>query len=120
MATVSPGRSTWIIVGAGLLISLFLAGVVSFYASSSPDGLEKVAGDIGFIDAAKDSPVAGSPLSDYGVAGVAGERLSVGLAGVLGLIATGVLAFGLFVWLGRRNSSVDAEQPSDTAAVSGG
>ena len=30
----------------GFIVSLFLAGVVSFYASSSPDGLEKVAGDI--------------------------------------------------------------------------
>ena len=34
---------------AGLLASLLLAGVASFYASSSPDGLEKVAEDIGFI-----------------------------------------------------------------------
>ena len=33
----------------GFIVSLFLAGVVSFYASSSPDGLEKVAEDIGFI-----------------------------------------------------------------------
>ncbi len=35
---------------AGFIVSLFLAGVVSFYASSSPDGLEKVAQDVGFID----------------------------------------------------------------------
>ena len=39
---------------SGFIASLFLAGVVSFYASSSPDGLEKVAGDIGFIDSAKE------------------------------------------------------------------
>ena len=39
---------------AGFIVSLFLAGVVSFYASSSPDGLEKVAQDVGFIDTAKD------------------------------------------------------------------
>jgi cobalt/nickel transport protein len=37
----------------GLLLSVLLAGGASFYASSSPDGLEKVAGDIGFIDTAK-------------------------------------------------------------------
>ena len=35
-------------LAAGFLVSLFLAGVVSFYASSDPDGLEKVAEDIGF------------------------------------------------------------------------
>ena len=63
-------KGVWMIVGIGLAVSLLLAGVVSYYASSSPDGLEKVAGDIGFIESAEDSAVAGSPLSDYGVSGV--------------------------------------------------
>ena len=39
---------------SGFVVSLFLAGVVSFYASSDPDGLEKVAEDIGFIETAED------------------------------------------------------------------
>ncbi|MGB7980302.1 MAG: PDGLE domain-containing protein [Candidatus Nanopelagicales bacterium] len=120
MTSASSRRGLWIVVGAGLVISLFLAGIVSFYASSSPDGLEKVAEDVGFIDAAQDSAVAGSPLSDYGVAGVSDERLSVGLAGVVGLIATGVLAFGLFVWLGRRNRNAAAEPTADAVPASGG
>ncbi len=120
MAREGTRRSVWIIVGAGLLISLFLAGVVSFYASSSPDGLEKVAEDVGFLEAAEDSAVAGSPLSDYGVAGVSDERLSVGLAGVAGLIATGVLAFGLFVWLGRRNRARVTEPNAESLTTSGG
>ena len=34
---------------SALLVSALLAGGASFYASSSPDGLEKVAEDIGFI-----------------------------------------------------------------------
>lgn len=120
MTSTRSKRSIWIIVGAGLLVSLFLAGVVSFYASSSPDGLEKVAEDVGFIGSAEDSATAGSPFSDYGVAGVADERLSVGLAGVAGLIATGVLAFGLFVWLGRRNRTAATEPTSDAIAASSG
>jgi cobalt/nickel transport protein len=37
---------------AGILISIFVAGFLSFYASSSPDGLEKVAEDKGFLDTA--------------------------------------------------------------------
>jgi hypothetical protein len=32
-------KSVWITVGAGLSISLLVAGFVSFYASSEPDGL---------------------------------------------------------------------------------
>jgi cobalt/nickel transport protein len=86
----------------GLLVSLVLAGFVSFYASSQPDGLEKVADEIGFIETAKDPATAGSALADYGVAGVENERASVGVAGVIGVAATGVIATGLFIYLGKR------------------
>ena len=86
----------------GLLVSLLLAGVVSFYASSHPDGLEKVAEEIGFIETAKDPATAGSALADYGVAGVDNERASVGIAGVIGVAATGAVATGLFMYLGKR------------------
>lgn len=89
----------------GLVISLLLAGGVSFYASSHPDGLEKVAEEIGFIETAKDPATAGSALADYGVSGVENERASVGIAGVIGVAATGVLATGLFLYLGKRKKS---------------
>ena len=89
----------------GLLVSLLLAGFVSFYASSHPDGLEKVAEEIGFIETAKDPATAGSALADYGVEGVENERASVGIAGVIGVAATGVVATGLFLYLGKRKKS---------------
>jgi cobalt/nickel transport protein len=86
----------------GLLVSLVLAGFVSFYASSHPDGLEKVAEEIGFIETAKDPATAGSALADYGVAGVENERASVGVAGVIGVAATGIVATSFFIFLGKR------------------
>ena len=89
----------------GALLSLLLAGIVSFYASSHPDGLEKVAEEIGFIETAKDPATAGSALADYGVAGVENERASVGIAGVIGVAATGAVATGLFIYLGKRKKS---------------
>ena len=89
----------------GFLVSLLLAGVVSFYASSNPDGLEKVAEEIGFIETAKDPATAGSALADYGVAGVENERASVGIAGVIGVAATGAVATILFIYLGKRKKS---------------
>jgi cobalt/nickel transport protein len=89
----------------GLLVSLFLAGVLSFYASSHPDGLEKVAEDIGFIETAKDPATAGSALADYGVEGIDNERASVGVAGVIGVVATGVVATSFFMYLGKRKKS---------------
>jgi cobalt/nickel transport protein len=88
----------------GLLVSALLAGGASFYASSSPDGLEKVAQDVGFIDTAKDHANSNTALADYGVKGVENERLSVGVAGVIGVIATGAISGGLFLLLRRKKA----------------
>lgn len=101
------GRVLWIV---GLLLALALAGIVSFYASSQPDGLEKVAGDTGFLATAEDHDLAESPLADYGVDGVDDARLSVGLAGVLGVTVTLALGGGLF-WLARRRD----DEPGSSA-----
>ncbi len=95
-------RAFWI---AGLLLTLLIAGVVSYHASASPDGLEWAAGESGVADTAEDSAVAGSPLADYGVAGVDDEQVSGGLAGVIGVAATLVLAGGLTHVLRRRTPS---------------
>jgi hypothetical protein len=89
----------------GTLISLLLAGVVSFYASSHPDGLEKVAEEIGFIETAEDPATAGSALADYEVAGIENDRAAVGIAGVIGVAATGLIATGFFMYLGKRKKS---------------
>ena len=45
------GRSLWPILIGGLGVTLIIAGAVSFFASSNPDGLEYVAEQEGFIDA---------------------------------------------------------------------
>jgi cobalt/nickel transport protein len=87
---------------AGILVSIFVAGFFSFYASSSPDGLEKVAEDKGFLDTAQESANSGSPLADYGVAGIDNERLSVGLSGLIGVIVTLVLSLVIFKSLARK------------------
>ena len=87
-----------------LLVTIGLAGIVSFYASSSPDGLEKVAEDVGFIETAKDHSLGNSALADYGVAGIENERLSVGIAGILGVIATGVLMYLIIKFISRKKN----------------
>lgn len=83
----------------GIVVSLFFAGVISNFASGSPDGLEKVAEDTGFIETAQDSAVATSPLADYGVSLIDNEFLSTGLSGVIGVAITALIAFGLFKFL---------------------
>lgn len=88
-----------------LLVSLLVAGVASYYASAHPDGLEYVAEQTGFIDSAEDSAVADGPLADYSTRGVDDERLSVGIAGVVGVLVMLVLSTGLF-WVLRRRDPV--------------
>lgn len=99
-------RSPRTVLLAGLGASLLLAGVVSFYASASPDGLEKVAADKGFDAKAEEHDAAGSPLADYGVEGVDDDRLSGGLAGVIGVGLTVVAGTGVF-WAVRRRRTAD-------------
>lgn len=90
---------------AGFVLSLFLAGVVSNFASSSPDGLEKVAEDIGFLDDAKEHSNSDGLLADYGVKGIENDRLSTGAAGVIGVLATAGVSTGLFLVLRRKNGA---------------
>lgn len=98
---------------AFLLVSLLVAGGLSYYASSHPDGLEYVAEQTGFLDSAEDSPTAGSPLADYQTEGVDDPRLSGAVAGVVGALATLGLASGV-VWVARRRggaaSGADAQR----------
>lgn len=89
---------------AGAVVALVLAGVISFYASRSPDGLEKVAADKGMDQKAEEHKLADGPLSDYGVKGVDNDRISGGLAGVLGVGATLLVGSGVF-WLVKRRGT---------------
>jgi cobalt/nickel transport protein len=91
------------LIAIGFAASLILAGGVSYYASSHPDGFEKSADEIGFLDTAKESPLKDSPLAEYGVAGVENERLSGGLAGVIGVGVTAGVSFLIFYGLRRFN-----------------
>ena len=89
-------RRLWWFLGIGLLVALIVAGVLSGFAADDPDGLERVVIDQGFDEATEDHALADSPLADYAVEGVEDERLSTGLAGVIGVAITLVVAGGLF------------------------
>ncbi|MFC8989041.1 energy-coupling factor ABC transporter permease [Streptomyces sp. NPDC057115] len=116
-AASAPARSPRRIWAAGLVTSLLLAGFVSFYASADPDGLEKVATDHGIDEKAEEHATADSPLADYGVRDVSDERLSGGLAGVIGVGVTVVAGTGVF-WVLRRRRGTDAS-PTNTDTGAG-
>ena len=77
----------------GALILVLLLAILSPLASSSPDGLERVAEDKGFISAAI------KPLfeivPDYVIPGVTNEALAVILAGLLGTLILFGIGYGL-------------------------
>ncbi|MFF0560561.1 energy-coupling factor ABC transporter permease [Streptomyces sp. NPDC004266] len=98
-------KKLWI---GGVVTALLLAGFVSFYASASPDGLEKVAADQGIDKNVEEHAAANSPLADYGVKGVEAPRLSGGLAGAIGVGATLAVGTGAF-WVVRRRKTAALE-----------
>ncbi|MGY5129905.1 energy-coupling factor ABC transporter permease [Streptomyces nigrescens] len=101
-------RRVWL---AGLAAALVCAGGISYYASASPDGLEKVAQDHGIDAKAEDHAAKDSPLADYSVKDITDPRLSGGLAGVIGVGATLAVGTGVFVVVRRRRSAATAERP---------
>jgi cobalt/nickel transport system permease protein len=96
------------LVLVGLLVALVLAGGVSYWASSAPDGLNKVAADQGFDKGAEDHRLDDSPLAGYETDGVGDSRLSGGLAGVVGVAVTFLIVGGLVWGVRRRHASTDA------------
>jgi cobalt/nickel transport protein len=109
---------------AGLLVALLLAGVVSNFASGSPDGLDhaaregctfnaddEITGGTCMAQQEQDHQLAGSPLADYGIRGIDNEFLSTGLSGVIGVLLTFAIGGGLFRLLRRR--SPEPASPGD-------
>lgn len=73
--------------------ALAVAALLAPWASSSPDGLERVAIDRDFASLAADHRLADSPLADYAVRGVDHDVLTVALAGAVG-VALVLVALG--------------------------
>jgi cobalt/nickel transport protein len=97
--------STKAVVFAGLLVALLLAGVASFYASNSPDGLNRVAQDQGFAGSQKQHHHADGPFAGYETRGFGNGRLSGGLAGVAGSLVVLTLAGGAVYAVRRRRTA---------------
>ena len=121
-------KRQWPFLLGGLLVALLLAGVVSNYASSHPDGLDssllkgctvnaddEITGGSCPAQQAKDHELADSPLADYGVRGIGNDFVSTGLSGVLGVLLTFAVGGGLF-WLARRRTPATSAAPANSAA----
>lgn len=103
-----------------LVVALLIAGGLSYFASSSPDGLDSVTLSGCQLDEdgepvdgtciaqnAEDHALGGGPFADYSLAGGEG---TVGIAGVVGVVVTLVVAGGLFWVLRRRGPRPDDDR----------
>jgi cobalt/nickel transport system permease protein len=90
-ASAEGGRG-WII--AGVIVSLIVV-LLSPLASADPDGLERVAIDMGFIDAGQAAPF--EIIPDYTVPFLGETPLSTILAGAIGAL----IVLGIMVVTGR-------------------
>jgi cobalt/nickel transport protein len=82
----------WIGLGISLLLTLFL----SPFASSSPDGLEKVAESKGFAEKGEGRKLwKYAPFSDYAIPWIKNEKVSTAISGLIGTLAIFLIAFGI-------------------------
>ena len=86
-----------------LAVAVGLATAASPFASSSPDGLERVAEDKAFLDdGSQHSIQEDSPVPDYAFPGIGDGRVATGVAGFAGTLVVFALGYGLAAVLRRR------------------
>ena len=88
-----------------LLVCLLVA-VFSPLASSSPDGLERVAENKGFIGLAQETPF--QLIADYVFPGIENEAVATILAGLIGTLILFGMAYGL-AWLLKSRKAQPAK-----------
>jgi hypothetical protein len=106
-------KRNWLpIIAIGLGLALVVA-LFSPWASSHPDGLERVAEDKEFIDNAKDPSF--EIIPDYAVPGIENEKVATILSGIIGIVIVAGLGFGLTYGMkalsGNKNSSDRQSSP---------
>jgi cobalt/nickel transport system permease protein len=93
------GRGIWVV---GLIIAVAIA-IASPLASSFPDGLEWVAEQQGFLSNAQEAPY--QIIPDYVFPGITNEALATIVAGIVGTLLVGGMAFGIAYARRNKNSA---------------
>ena len=95
------GGRSWIFFGG--LVSLLVV-IISPLASAFPDGLERVAMNLGFIDTGLDAPF--EILPDYTLPFLGETGMSTILAGIVGMVVVAGLVLGV-MWILRRSAQTE-------------
>lgn len=106
---VDPGTA----VAGGVILALIIGTMAVFFASSSPDGLERVAGDKGFLEAAQD-PIF-NIIPDYVVPGIDNDTAAGVLAIVIGTLLLFAVGYGVARVLRQRRQPQAASSETQQA-----
>ena len=87
-----------------LLLALFVAALLSPFASSHPDGLERVAEDKGFLEKSEGKPAVTSPIPDYIFPGIKNESVATAAAGIAGTLFTFGVMYGVARLAGKKKA----------------
>lgn len=113
MSTQTRSKTFWIVFATAVFL---IAGGVSYFASSHPDGLDSTTlkgCEVVDVDGAEEltgsciaqhatpHSLEASPLADYSIAG---DSTLSGAAGIIGAIVTLAVAGGLFWLIARRRT----------------
>ena len=90
---------------AALAICLVIAFFLSPFASSSPDGLEKAAEELGFLDLGEALVWGHSIMPDYSIPFLGDGPISGMVSGVIGTLILFGLGWGVGTVLKRRKAS---------------
>lgn len=81
-----------------VLFSILIVILAAFFASSNPDGLEKVAEKLGFIDRGAENH---SLLTDYSLPFLKSGPVNTAAAGVVGVVLIWGLFYGIKILMSK-------------------
>ena len=89
-----------------LAVAILLGAALAPFASSSPDGLERVAAEQGFADRGRLAPVQRhAPAGGYAFPGIDDAHVATGLAGLAGALGVFLLGAGLVAVVRRPRAA---------------
>jgi cobalt/nickel transport protein len=117
MSNKLPSRNLAFIL-SGLGVSLIIAIFVSPFASSNPDGLDRVSQDLKFEQKAiEDAPAQKLPFAnvfdEYALQGVP-DALATPMAGLVGTLATFGITWGIGKLVIKNSASANHQTSSDS------
>lgn len=86
----------------GLAMAVLIALLVSPFASPWPDGLERVAKDLGFLEKGEGPPAFAAPVPDYSFPGIRNKDWATSFAGLAGTLAMFVIGWGVAILLRKQ------------------